>query len=441
VKRREFLSGLAAIASVLEVRQSGAATVPCPPGRLSVAGGTPVSTACDSALGVISPAWASGLSDFSVRSMTGTAFGPVNGKETLLDVLPEGWRDPFSVSGGGQGASQIISAWSGGKGDSESGRLFVQGGGHGDSANNGIYVFSFGTGDRPIGWSLAGAPYPSDECSLSNSSSVISSQTTYLDGKPTSVHTYDQTWFDSARNRLYRIGGGAYKSGSSCTAGYFWDFNANRGWAKYVDGLSPGGVYYAGSLIGSQDGQLQFFLCYGASFFIDCSTGERTAVAQLGIPSATVEPVSAFDSKNQRWISMASYGSVPWVYTYSIDWSKKALNSVVDRSSSGSLPEFFKTNKSSGSLVYDQKLHRFWYFGFKSATQMPGLMSAVVLEIDPDTFSIVQHELTAEPGSSLPSVNKGSQGSFNRHVWFPKYRVFATVQSYNSAVSVVKLPG
>ena len=181
MKRREFVAGAARLAGFMIPASAHAQVRPCPPGTVSVSGGSSATTTClapPPPAGL--PQYMGGMADFEIRNLTGS-YAPLVG-ETMFSVLPAEWRNSTS-------AAPVFSTWSGGSGDAASMKLYCRGGGHGDSGNNGLYIYNFSGSTRPTGWSIA----PN---SLSALAVALNSSTVYSDNKPTSVHSYDCGRFD-----------------------------------------------------------------------------------------------------------------------------------------------------------------------------------------------------------------------------------------------------
>lgn len=392
------------------------------------------------------PAWASGLSDYQVRNLTG-AYAPTNGKTTLASVIPSGSWSAVSPNG-------IFNAWCGGAGDTVGKRLIVHGGGHGDSANNGVYVFDFAGASLPTGWTLAGGAYSdtpaSNSSSLSSFSSIAGSLSTYADGRPVSVHTWDTLAY--ANGKLYRVGGAAYNSGNTCDNGYSFDLTNGvwTGWTQggsatpFVTGLTSG--QYSNTVLSSPDGTALLWVRSSGSTFIDLATGTKTLVASPTIYGSFASATSAYDSVNGRYLTLAAKTSSSdtvfvgyQAFITTVNWASKTATSTDITTSnypSSNLATYFNTVTSKGaSIVYDASRQVYWVFGMeKDLTASP--MATTLLEINANTFAVTPHTLT---GDSI-TFSGTSRGSNNRHVWFPDWRVICTVQGPSAPVSVIKVP-
>jgi hypothetical protein len=379
------------------------------------------------------PAWAAGLADYEVRSLTGATYGPTNGNETINSVVPSEW---LSSSVG------LVRPWCGGAADVAGKRLFVHGGGHGDSANNGVYVYDFNGADRPTGWTLA----PN---SLSAVADVSPSVTVYAaDGKPVAVHTYDCQFF--ANGKLRRVGGCAYSSGNTCDVGYAYD-TVTEQWVggnpatPFVTGLTNGS--YSNTLLVSPDGSKVLWLRSAGATFIDVATGTKTNVSGPTIYGSYASATSAYDSDLDRYLTLgAKTSSNDTVFVGEqailtlVNWNTQTVSHSEITTSShplSNLASYINTVDSKGaSIVYDNVRKSFWVFGMEK--HLTGAtMSTQLLEIDSTTFAVTAHTLSA----GLP-VSTPVRGSFNRHILltFGQTRVICTAQSVSSPMQCFRIP-
>ena len=367
-----------------------------------------------------------GLADFEVRNLTGT-FAPTNGAVTMWDALPTEWRK----SGQPSGADGVFAAWSGGRGDAAGRRLFARGGGHGDSSNNGLYLYDFNGDTKPTGWSVA----PN---SLSALAAVGSSGTVYADSKPTAVHSYDQSWFDPVLNRYYQISGSYYSIGNKA-ASYYYDFNTSR-WSSDPGGGSFGSSSslsaYAGTVFGKADGSKMVLIAGDTKVCFFTPGGVTTLAGNANMLNSDEGNMSsAHDSVNDRWLTVSYDAGQSLVYTHFVDWAGSAV--ATTRRTHASHATYMTANSEGGSIIYDAQLQCFWMFGFMRHWQT-NPMSTQVLRMDANTFSITAHSLT---GDAIAVASPGGGGgSFNRHVWFPAWRIVGTAQSHNAPASLIKLP-
>jgi hypothetical protein len=366
------------------------------------------------------PEYMTGLASFQVRNLTG-AYAPT-GSVTMYDTLPSEWR----TTGQPFGADNVFAAWSGGAGDSAGRRMFVHGGGHADSGNNGVYVYDFSGTTRPAGWKLAANSLSS--VSAADAGYKAGSATVYPDNRPSAIHSYDGLWFDAASNRLYRASGSSFTSGGYSSSGvYYFDFGGSQ-WSS----VDAGGAAFAtvggslgSTLIGSPDGSKLLFLPGSAGPRFISANGGVTASGSTPYGSEEVGPACAYDSVNGRWLSVGRHwSSGPHVRTIAVDWSTNTFTVTARSHSSHSLIQ-----SHGASVVYDALLQCFWIFCMRDVP------SSRILRMDANTFAITEYALG---GDSISMT--GSRGSYNKHVWFPEWRIIGTCQVYNAPASLLKLP-
>lgn len=378
------------------------------------------------------PDFVHGLGDFEVRSMTG-AYAPSNGDETLHDVIPLEWQ---GGSGSGiNGEAAIFTAWCGGKGDAASKRLFVHGGGHTDSANNGLYYYDFTGAGVPTGWVLQ-----------TNSLSALADveyNIVYDDDKPNSVHTYDQQWYDPTLDRWYRFGGSTWSLDGGATGIYYYDFGTEA-WscdpsraAFSADNVS---AKLGGTVMGKSDGTKLLWIdgdYPNNGYFYDsdgtahlCTVGFNRNSTGAGCVGVNVG--------GDTWLTLSIMSGSTWLYTHAVNWAANTITST-QRTHASHSTYLTGNNSAAGSLVYDPDHSDgpcVWVFGL--ARHCTGsTMSTEILRIDLSDWSITAHTMT---GDAIAIGASGSAGSYNRHVWFPEWRVIGTVQGYAQPMSIIKLP-
>jgi len=129
---------------------------------------------------------------------------------------------------GVEGPGAVIWSWSGGVYDHTRDRLVVWGGGHGAYAGNEIYAFDM----NALSWTRVTDP--------SNVDGYTNGPETYSDGRPVSVHSYDQIEYDPIADRMFVFGGSRYSSGSNTTAAFTFNFDSKQ-WTQVTS--IPGDPY------------------------------------------------------------------------------------------------------------------------------------------------------------------------------------------------------
>jgi hypothetical protein len=355
----------------------------------------------DAALPPDAPSYIASMSAFEVRALEG-AFAPANGTSSMRSVTPAEW-----LAEGDYSLTAVLIAWSGGFKAIGGSRLFVHGGGHADSANNGIYVFDYAGADAPAGWSLR---------QLSALDAVMSTEGTYADGRPTSVHTYDGCVYAAHNDQLYRFGGSSFQSGFATSSSWRYDI-AGDAWHELPD--FPGGGTFAISLYDPVTRKILVASAMAStisfsSFFFRTddetwSDGVEHSEAYYG------DAVAAWDSTRNRALVVTGGES----RIVEIDFAAETVTTTA----TSSLP-------AGTSIFYDARLDRYWAFGGD------GDEWSTLVEIDAETFATTTHTLT---GDSI-EVSAHSGGSYGRFVFMPEWRAFGTVASASSPAYVVRLP-
>jgi hypothetical protein len=432
----------------------------------------------------VAPLWSraangSQLSDFQVRNITSVTNGkPQLGGSTNgvtgNGAIPGEWNVPFQS----WGADSVFIAWNGGRGDATNRRLIVTGGGHNDGANNGVFVYDFGSGDTPTGWRLAGtnasdplggysATPASNTSSLSSLSTCFNgstwnySTTVYSDNRPTSIHTYGQLAYDPNLNRFYRFSGAAFTAGGDgCPSAYYLDmttglWNSSGTGTAFVAAV-PGGN--SGSLVtssdgakllympaSSTDGNFKFYSSAGALLGTSGATGITTGfggscTAVYSTRSATADKILLLYSTNG-----GGYTGPTVMHELTVNWNTHTVTKSASFATLYSNATYLgSADRSSGSMFHDALNSCYWLFGTIADTYGSASMNmgTQILKITDHTsaspYQITAHTMT---GDSVAFTSNKPFGSNNRHVWFPNYRVVATVQGFRSPMSIIRIPG
>jgi hypothetical protein len=352
----------------------------------------------------------------------------------MWDTLPAEWRQV----GQPNGADGVFSTWSGGRGDPRNRRLFVHGGGHGDSSNNGLYVYDFSGDAAPQGWSVASN-------SLSPLAKVVSSDNVYLDNKPTSIHSYDQQWYDPSLDRFYRFSGSPHAGGAGTSVAYYYDvsvgkWNCDPTGQPFLD--DPAIASLGSSLLGSPDGsRLLYLAATKVPRFVTVATG---SVKPYGSPLSGSEEsqfATAMDTARSdessgkcRYVALYNNGTNgPRIKVINVDWAAQTWTVSTEALSGDSADDL---NSQGACVFYDQVRDTFWALANRKATST-GAVSAIY-EIDAMSFGVRKQPLDS---LSAPIAAKpGCTGGFNRCVWFADWRIVATVHEHDAPVSLIKLP-
>jgi hypothetical protein len=424
MKRREFLrsAGSAAALSLPIAQRVFAA--PCSPPTVNVAGGTTANTSCQAppTPPTALPAYMQNMTDFQVKNLQTVSGGNV----TMFSTLPGEWQ----VNGQPNGADMVFSAWSGGAADTVGLRMFVHGGGHFDSSNNGIYVYDFSGDTQPVGWSIA----PN---SLSALGAVTQSTPTYSDGKPAAVHSYNGMWYDRNLNRLYRFGGSNFgPSGAGTSACFYYNFGTSS-WVSFLT-HSNVGTTLGSTLVGSPDGSKVLYLASTKSpIFVNTSSAAATVSGSALSGSEESGFATAMDTSRSntgtgvcRYVSFCHDNSGTNCKVITVNWPSNSWT-VTTQALTGTYAS--ELNASGPCVLYDAQRDSFWVLANSSETS-DGLIS-YIYEVNASTFAVSRYSLST-PIQTL-TANKGG---FNRHIWFPNWRIIGTVHAHNQPMSLIKVP-
>lgn len=362
------------------------------------------------------PVYMQGMAGWDVRSLSG-AYTPSNGNEVMYDVVPTEWKTFEGVTS----TPNVFRAWSGGKGDATNRRLFVHGGGHADSANNGLYVFDLSGDSAPVGWTL-------QTNSLSAVADIQASANTYDDGKPTSIHSYDGLVYEPTLDRFYRCGGSAHgPGGGGCSICAYYDFDTDA-WVTLVENSVIGGTL-SSSLIVSPDGtQLLYLSSTKQPQFINTSTGALTGHGTTPWNSEEKGPCTCYDSLRDRYLTI--YLSTSTILDFAVNWGAKTWSSNT-RTLTGT--HAGDIDADGACVFYDAARDLIWVFGNRTAADAGSI--DFFYSIHPTTYAVTRFAL-----NSGISMGSGSKGGYNRFVWFPEWRIVATVQLYDQPVHLIKIP-
>jgi hypothetical protein len=326
-----------------------------------------------------------------------------------------------------------------------------------------MYVYEFGTGERPIGWSLAGTAYGTSGCSLSNLSTVFNgsswsgSPTVYSDNRPSSIHGYDQCYFNSAQQRYYRFGGVTFPNPTTTNKIYYFDLasglvagrwssaTSGAAWADNPGTTTTGDV--GGTVFASPDESKMLSVCSTPSrvmrMFTAATSGYQDIAGQSPFTSQTADACGCAGPRSQtadRWVTLSYDGSSGVVHEWDVNWGSPSA--VPTLRSDSSHTTYLSGYASGGSMVYDAEhsagpcywifgLQKHLFFEFNGSTPY----TTTLLRMDASNYVITPYTLTGDL-----IATDSSRGSYGKHVWFPSYRVIATVQASTAPVSVFKVP-
>ena len=420
MKRRDFLWTTAGCAGLVLPAAARASGSPCPPPTVSVEGGSAASNTCVAVTGL--PRYMAGMTDFQVRNLP-TVSG---GAATMFASLPSEWQR----TGQPNGADMVFLAWSGGVGDTAGKRLFVHGGGHFDSSNNGLHIYDFNGDAAPIGWRVASN-------SLSALGAVTQSTNTYSDGKPAAIHSYNGMWYDPRLNRFYRFGGSGFgPGGGGIDAAFYYNF-ATSAWVPFLTNSSIA-TTLGSTMVGAPDGSQVLYLASTKSpIFVNTSSAAVTSFGSALSGSEESGFATAMDTSRSnvttgvcRYVSFYRDTSGPRAKVITVNWPAKTWTQVTQSLSGATAGEL---SAAGPCVVYDALRDSFWVFANSDETA-DGSISHIY-EVGASSFAVTRTTL-----SSAIQCQVNNRGGYNRHVWFPDWRIIGTVHAHDQPMSLIKLP-
>src|SRR5581483_650850 len=207
---------------------------------------------------------------------------------------------PNPLPRGLTGPAAVMSAWGDGAYDTLRNRLIIHGGGHADYSGNEIYVFDINS----LSWSRPWGP--SLLSSIPLSTALVSE--TYLDGNPTSVHTYAGMVYLPTQDKLWRAGGSLWSgSGQGSRATWIFDFNT-LSWQR-----GPDSPYLGVSQIAAYDTATgSIFALSDRAVIAQYNPFSNTWTKRLGIDNITMgeEMTAAVDPAKGLFIAIGNGKSI-----------------------------------------------------------------------------------------------------------------------------------
>jgi len=309
-----------------------------------------------------------------------------------------------------EGTGAVIHSWSGGAYDTKRDRLLVWGGGHTAYAGNELYAFSLKTQS----WERL-----TDPSSITN---YTEGDQTYPDGRPVSVHSYDQIEYDSVNDRLFVFGGSRYKQGSNIASSFLFDFDKND-WERV--GNIPGKGYSEilglslTSAFEPESGQIYVGGKFGIATF-NVATKEwkilNTRYADWRLVDGTT---GVIDPKRKLFIQIGRGNAWIWDVSVMIPSRKDLITSGAKEIESCDAP----------GLDYDPISDRLvgWCGG------------GDVYTLNTDTMVWTKYTTTSTVVPDNPNTYKNYHGTFGRFRYVPSKNVFIVVTHIDKNVFVYKL--
>lgn len=304
---------------------------------------------------------------------------------------------------GNLGLRSVMDAWSGGAFDTRRNRLMIWGGGHNSYAGNELYAFDIQTEE----WIRLSEP----------SNSILEAVAYYLDGKPTSRHTYNDIQYDSINDRFMSLNTSASYSpnGKDFQTVDAFDLAANN-WIRLATRPDGGGTGAgAWSAYNPATGEHFIHLTNGGRLqrYNPATNSWSNHVVTGGVPiymTADVDPT--------RNILVSVGGGKLFVY----DLAKPDAQPLEDVASGDQTAQ----NSSAIGFAYDSASDKFvaWVGG------------TAVYTLDPETW--VWSKVNAAAGSVGPSA-ENMNGTYGRFRYIPSKNAFILVNNVSQNVYYYKL--
>ena len=324
--------------------------------------------------------------------------------------IPNSRMRPVTMSPNSKDPSAVMWAWSGGAYDSFRDRLIVWGGGHNDYAGNELYAFDLNT----LTWERL-----TDPSSLSGFSE---GSWTMPDGRPKSVHTYDQLQFDPVSRKFFATAGSTYQQGTVTSTTWLFNFNTNS-WERQQN--VPGPVYdlLQLSLTSDYDPVSQRIVMLGqkSSGDFNPATGEWRKHGSSMFGDRPLGHTGAIHPQRRKFVTIGR-GSA---YVFDVS-SSGALSNRRSLNSNGAKEI---ENYDAPGLVYDPQTDRLVAWG----------SGQDVYSLDLSTTTWTRHNATNSVSPGNPYTDSRYNGTFGRFRYVPSRNVFIVVGSIDTNVFVYKL--
>jgi hypothetical protein len=192
------------------------------------------------------------------------------------------------------------------------------------------------------------------------------------------------------------------------------------------------------TLVGAPDGsQILYLASTKDPVFINASSGAITAYGtalsgseESGFATTIDTKRSNFTTNVCRYVSFYKDTSGANAKVITVNWPAKTW-SVVTQSLSG--PNAGELSAPGSCALYDAARDSFWVFA--NENDVTDGQISYIYEVSASTFAVTRNSLNG----SIPTVT-GHRGGYNRHVWFPDWRVIGTAHLYDKPASLIKLP-
>jgi hypothetical protein len=216
---------------------------------------------------------------------------------------------------GTSGCRALIEAWNGGVADTKRNRLILWGGGHTDYYGNEVYALDLQAG------AMVRLTEPSPVTNVNECPEA------YVDGNPSSRHTYGALAYVPSEDSMFAFGGSKSNCGSMSTA--IWKFDAGERTWKNMERKKEDSLYYAPGITADYDEESgAVFVSDRQSLFrYDAKANKLTKLKQL--PEVDYHLTGAVDPAHKLFL-MVGYPGQFWAIEidprrkYAVhDWSRQ----------------------------------------------------------------------------------------------------------------------
>jgi hypothetical protein len=317
--------------------------------------------------------------------------------------------EPSPTPAGIAGPVSKITAWTSFVADPRTSKVYsVANGGHSDYSGNEVDALDLER-DQPV-WTQVLAPTPG--------ASVVSGNY-YLDGRPTSRHTYYGVTLDESNDRVMLFGGSRWQDGDGTLQIDSYNIGAN---SYNPQGTHPGLPSDFIELPACAVNPLTGDVYLNLNFSLGRWNRSANTFETLN-PIGASKPhgyyaTSAFDSSRGRILFLGGDNADHHIYTLSTNtFAQITLNGANAADVSG---------VRGAAMVYVAAIDRFLI--------EKGGVGGTVYQVNPSTFEVTTFATTG--GASIPSTQNGP---FNKFLYVPRLRGAVYVPSYSGNAWFLRL--
>ncbi|MEK7538952.1 MAG: peptidoglycan-binding protein [Patescibacteria group bacterium] len=330
-----------------------------------------------------------------------------NSKMIAVDPCPARNCLYSGVEGGGS----VIWSWSGGAYDTKRNRLLVWGGGHTAYAGNEVYAFDLNT----FLWTRVTEP--------SDITGHVNGATYPSDGRPASVHSYDQIEYDPVADRMFAFGGSRWQSGSNTSTAFTFNFDT-KNWTQVADIIGDSYSENIGLSLNSAYDPVTGLVYIGGAWTIATYNVNTNVWKTLnrnyggwGLPNGLT---AALDYNKRQFVQIGR----GYAYMWDISVAAPVRTNLVttgDKEIELCDAPGLDYDPVSGKIV-----------GWCKGTDV------YTLDVTTKVWTKIAAGSSVTPGD--PYASGGYHGTFGRFRYVPSKNVFVVVTDQNRDVFVYKLP-